>query len=156
MLRTLPRIAAKPERPRASMFATCKRGGFVLQRATKPAMELIAQNSPQDGRQTRATSGLVFAKQAVAADVAGVGSRWQRAGSGSKQARLASRRTVLRAANRSHPIMAGSRARGRCSVAHERCSLAYQLGCVDLYRYRTAELVSADAVNFYASHCTDL
>jgi len=30
------------------IFATCKRGGFVLQRATKPAKELIAQNPPQD------------------------------------------------------------------------------------------------------------
>jgi len=48
-------------------FATCKRGGFVLQRATKPAKELIAQNPPQDDLQTRATSGLVFARQAAAA-----------------------------------------------------------------------------------------
>ena len=59
------------------IFATCKRGGFVLQRVTKPAKELIAQNPPQDGLQTRTTSGLVFAKQAEAADVAGGGSRWQ-------------------------------------------------------------------------------
>jgi len=29
------------------IFATRKRGGFVLQRATKPAKELIAQNPPQ-------------------------------------------------------------------------------------------------------------
>jgi len=49
----------------------------VLQRATKPAKELIAQNPPRECLQTRATSGLVFAKQAVAADVAGGGSRWQ-------------------------------------------------------------------------------
>jgi len=46
----------------------------VLQRATKPAKELIAQNPPQDCLKTRATSGLVFAKQAAAADVAGSGS----------------------------------------------------------------------------------
>jgi len=31
-----------------AIFATCKRGGFVLQRATKTAKKLIAQNSPQD------------------------------------------------------------------------------------------------------------
>ena len=30
------------------IFATCKRGGFVLQRATKPAKELIVQNPPQN------------------------------------------------------------------------------------------------------------
>jgi len=47
----------------------------VLQRATKPAKELIAQNPPQDGLQTRATSGLVFAKHAAAAEVADSGSR---------------------------------------------------------------------------------
>jgi len=73
------------------IFATCKRGGFVLQRATKPAKELIAQNPPQDCIQTRATSGLVFAKQAAAADVPGGCSRWQRAGSGRKQAGLVTR-----------------------------------------------------------------
>jgi len=33
--------------------------------------------SPQDGLQTQATSGLVFTKQAAAANVAGGGSRWQ-------------------------------------------------------------------------------
>jgi len=81
-------MASKPERPRASIFATCKRGGFVLQRETKPVKELIAQNPPQDGLQTRSTLGLVFAKQAAAADAAGGGSRRQRAGSGSKQARV--------------------------------------------------------------------
>jgi len=63
----------------------------VLQRASKPAKELIAQNPPQDCLQTPATSGLVFAKQAAAADVAGGGSRWQQAGSGRKQARLVTR-----------------------------------------------------------------
>ena len=73
-----------------------KRGGFVLKRATKPGGQgLIAQNSPQDGLQTRATSGLVFAKQAVAADrqqIAGGGSSgWQQADSGSKQAGLVTR-----------------------------------------------------------------
>jgi len=73
------------------IFATCKRGGFMLQRATKPAKELIAQNPSQDCLQTRATSGLVFAKQAAAADVAGGGSRWQQAGSGRKQAGLVTR-----------------------------------------------------------------
>ena len=63
----------------------------MLQRATKPAKELIAQNPPQDCLQTRATSGLVFAKQAAAADEAGGGSRWQQADSGRKQARLVTR-----------------------------------------------------------------
>jgi len=61
-------------------------------RATKPAKELIAQNPPQDGLQTQATSGLVFAKQAAAADVAGGDSRWQQAGNSSKQAGLVTRR----------------------------------------------------------------
>ena len=70
------------------IFATCKRGGFVLQRATKPAKELIAQNPPQDDLQTRATSGLVFARQAAAVDVAGGDSRWQQAGNRSKEAGL--------------------------------------------------------------------
>jgi len=60
----------------------------VLRRATKPAKELIAQNPPQDCLQSRATSGLVFAKQAEAAEVAGGGSSWQQAGSGRKQAGL--------------------------------------------------------------------
>jgi len=67
----------------------------VLQRTTKPAKELIAQNPPQDCLQTRATSGLVFSKQALAADVAGGGSRWQQAGSGSKQAGLVTHCKVL-------------------------------------------------------------
>jgi len=57
----------------------------------KPVEELIAQNSPQDCLQIRATSGLVFAKQAAAANVAGGGSRWQQAGSGRKQAGLVTR-----------------------------------------------------------------
>jgi len=35
------------------MFATCKRGGFVLQRAITPVKELIAQNPPQDDLQTQ-------------------------------------------------------------------------------------------------------
>jgi len=81
----LPRV---DEVARASIFATCKQGGFVPERTTKSAKELIAQNPPQDGLQTRATSGLVFARQAAAADVAGSSSRRQRAGSGSKQARV--------------------------------------------------------------------
>ena len=63
----------------------------MLPKATKPAKELIAQNPPHDGLQTRATSGLVFAKQAVAADVASGGSRRQQAGSGSEQAAAASK-----------------------------------------------------------------
>jgi len=63
----------------------------VLLKATKLAKELIAQNPPQDCLQTRATSGLVFAKQAAAADVAGGGSRWQQAGICRKQARLVTR-----------------------------------------------------------------
>jgi len=66
-----------PVATQIGIFATCKRGGFVLQRATKPAKELIAQNPPQDDLQTRATSGLVFVRQAAAADVAGGDSRWQ-------------------------------------------------------------------------------
>ena len=64
----------------------------MLQRATKPAKELIAQNLPQNCLQTRATSGLVFAKQAAAVDVAGGGSRWQQAGSGRKQTGLVTRK----------------------------------------------------------------
>ena len=63
----------------------------MLQKAIKPAKELIAQNPPQDCLQTRATSDLVFAKHAAAADVAGGGNRWQQAGSGRKQARLVTR-----------------------------------------------------------------
>jgi len=59
------------------ILASCKRGGFMLQRSTKLVKELIAQNPPQDCLQTRASSGLVFAKQSAAADVAGGGSRWQ-------------------------------------------------------------------------------
>jgi len=70
------------------IFATCKRGGFVLQRATKPANELIAQNPPQDDFQTQATSGLGFARQTAAADVAGGHSRWQQAGNRSREAGL--------------------------------------------------------------------
>jgi len=70
----------------------------VLQRATKPAKELIAQDPPQNCLQTRATSGLVFAKQAAAADVAGGGSRWQQAGSGRKQVRLVTRQGVRQGA----------------------------------------------------------
>ena len=72
------------------IFATCKRGGFVLKRATKPAKELIAQNPPQDDLQIRATSGLVFARQAAAAasDVAGGDSKWQQAGKRSREAGL--------------------------------------------------------------------
>jgi len=46
----------------------------------QPGQGLIAQIPPQDGLQTQATSVLDFA----AVDVAGVGSRWQQAGSGSK------------------------------------------------------------------------
>jgi len=73
------------------IFATCKQGGFVLQRVTKPAKELIAQNPPQDDLQTRATSGLDFARQArqaAATDVAGGDSRWQQAGNRRRKARL--------------------------------------------------------------------
>jgi len=70
------------------IFAMCKPGGFVLQRATKPAKELIVQNPPQDDLQTRATSGLVFARQAAAAEVAGGDSRWQQAGNRSREAGL--------------------------------------------------------------------
>jgi len=63
----------------------------VLQRAIKPAKELIAQYPPQDGLHTRATSGLVFARQAAAVDVAGGYSRWQQAGNKSKDAGLLTR-----------------------------------------------------------------
>jgi len=70
--RSLHPLVAAPN----GILARCKRGGFVLQRATKPAKELIAQNPPQDDLQTRATSGLVFARQAAEADVAGGDSRW--------------------------------------------------------------------------------
>ena len=70
----------------------------MLQRATKPAKEPIAQNPPQDGLQTRATSGLVFAKQAAKADVAGGDSSWQQAGSGSKQAGLVTQQGVRQGA----------------------------------------------------------
>jgi len=55
---------------------------------------------------------LVFAKQAAAAHVAVGGSRWLQAGRGNQGSR-----TVLRAANWSHSIMAGRRARGQRSVA---------------------------------------
>jgi len=68
----------------------------VLQRATKPAKELIAQNPPQDDLQTRATSALVFARQAAAADVAGGDSRWQQAGNRSKEAGLVARQNARR------------------------------------------------------------
>ena len=78
------------------ILAMCKRGGFMLQRATKPAKKLIAQNPPQDCLQTRATSGLVLA----AADVAGGGSRWQQAGSGRKQAGLVTRQGARQGANK--------------------------------------------------------
>jgi len=59
----------------------------VLQRATKP----IAQNPPQDDLKTRATSGLVSARQAAAADVAGGDSRWQQTGNRSEEAGLVTR-----------------------------------------------------------------
>jgi len=81
------------------IFATCKRSGFVLERATKPAKELIAQNPPQNCLQTRATSGLVFAKQAAATDVAGGSSRCQQvAAGGSKQGGLVTRHGALQGA----------------------------------------------------------
>ena len=67
------------------ILASCKRGGFMLQRSTKLVKELIAQNPPQDCLQTRASSGLVFAKQSAAADVAG----------GSKQAAVESKQDSL-------------------------------------------------------------
>ena len=71
----------------------------MLQRATKLAKELIAQNPPQDDFQTRATSGLVFArKAAAAADVAGGDSRWQQAGNRSKEAGLVARQNARRGA----------------------------------------------------------
>jgi len=76
------------------ILATCKQGGFVLQRLTKPAKELIAQNPPQDDLQTQATSGLVFARQAAAADVAGGNSRWQQTGSRSREAGLMTQQNV--------------------------------------------------------------
>jgi len=54
-------LVAKP----IGICVTCKLGGFVLQIATKLAKELIAQKPPQDYLQTQATSGLVFARQAL-------------------------------------------------------------------------------------------
>ena len=72
-------------------FATCKRGGFVFQRVTKLAKELITQKPPQDDLQTRATSGLVFARQAAAAYVAGGDSSWQQTGIRIKEAGLMTR-----------------------------------------------------------------
>ena len=74
----------------------------MLQRATKPAKELIAQNppGPQDDSdlQTRATSGLVFARQAAAADVAGGDSRWQQAGNRSREAGFVTQQNARRGA----------------------------------------------------------
>jgi len=69
----------------------CKRGGFELQRATKQAKDLIAQNPPQDDLQTGETSGLVFARHAAAADIAGGDSRWQQTGNRSQEAGLVTR-----------------------------------------------------------------
>jgi len=71
----------------------CKRGGFLLQRATKLA-KVIAQNPPQHDLQTRETSGLVFARQAAAADVGGDDSRWQQAGNRSKEAEFVTRQNA--------------------------------------------------------------
>jgi len=82
------------------IFATCKRGGFVLQRAIKPAKEMIAQNPPQECLQTRATSGLVFAKQAAAADVAGGGSRWQQVAASRQPQKASMARYTARCATR--------------------------------------------------------
>jgi len=66
----------------------------VLQRATEPAKELIAQKPPQDDLKTRGTSGLVFTRQAAAADIAGGDSRWQQAGNRSKEAGLVTRQNA--------------------------------------------------------------
>jgi len=87
-------LVAKP----IGIFATCERGGFLFQRATKPAKKLIAQNPPKDDLPTRATSGLVFARQAAAADVTGGDSRWQQAGNRSKAAWLVTRQNARRGA----------------------------------------------------------
>ena len=106
----------KYSRMSLSFCATCETRRLRAPESDQPGKGLIAQNPPKDGLQIRATSGLGLAKQAAAADVAGVGSRWQQAGCGSKQAGLASR-TVMRAANRSHPIMAGTKAQVWRSVA---------------------------------------
>ena len=123
------------------IYATCETRRLRAPESNQTGQGLIAQNSPQDGIQTRETSGLDFAKQATAADVAGGGSRWQQAGSGSKQAGLASR-TILRAVNRSHPIMAGSRARGRCSVAVWLTSSAVSI-CIATDQLRSSPLVQS-------------
>jgi len=123
------------------IFATCETRRFRAPERDQTGQGLIAQNPPQDGLQTRATSGLGFAKQAAAADVAGGGSRWQQAGSGSKQAGLALR-TVLRAANRSHPIMAGSRARERCRVVVWLTSSAVSI-CIATDRLHSSPLVQS-------------
>ena len=78
---------------------------------------------------------------------------------GSKHIGVASKqgsRTLLRAANTSHPLMAGNNGRQQSArVAHRR-ALAYQLGRGDLCRYRSAALVSACAVTSYESHSTGL
>jgi len=123
------------------IFATCETRRLCAPKSDKTGQGLIVQNPPQDGLQTRAISDLGFAKQAAAADVAGGGSRWQQTGSGSKQAGLASR-TVLRAANRSHPIMAGSRAREQCRVAVWLTSSAVSM-CIAIDRQYSSPLVTS-------------
>ena len=123
------------------IYATCETRRLRTPESNRTGQGLIAQNPPQDGIQTRETSGLGFAKQATAADVAGGCRRWQQAGSGSKQAGLASR-TVLRAVNISHPIMAGSRARGRRSVTVWLTSSAVSI-CIATDRLRSSPLVQS-------------
>jgi len=78
---------------------------------------------------------------------------------GSKHVGVASKqgsRTVLRAANTSHTIIAGNKGRQQSTRVAHRCSLAYQLGRGDLCRYQSAALVSAGAVTSYALHSTFL
>ena len=62
----------------------------------------------------------------------------------------------LRAANTSHLIIAGNNGRLQSARAEHRRSLAFQLGRGKMCRYRSAALVSAGAVTFYASHSTFL
>jgi len=82
------------------IFATCIRSGFVLQRATKlKRREWLLRILPRITSKTRATSVLVFARRAAAADVAGDDSRWQQAGNKSKDTGLLTRHNAWRGAN---------------------------------------------------------
>jgi len=66
----------------------------MLQRATKLAKELIAQNPLQDDLQTQSTLDMLFARRAAAADVTGGDSRWQQADNRSREAGLVTRQNA--------------------------------------------------------------